>query len=238
MQEICDKKARFQRTPGVRVAASTAERYQSTELLNAPPITRWGRIAKRTMDFIGSIFLLVVLLPVMAIVLLLIKLEDGGAAIYRRRVIGPEGEFDAFKLRSMRVDADKVLEQDLVLRKEFEINFKLKNDPRITRTGAFIRKLSLDELPQLFNVLLGEMSLVGPRMITPPELKKYGDAGWIFSSMKPGLTGYWQICGRQEVCYSDRVEMDLHYVRNWSLWMDVKILVRTPMRVLRGAGAY
>jgi undecaprenyl-phosphate galactose phosphotransferase len=138
----------------------------------------------------------------------------------------------------MRVDADKVLERDLALRKEFEINFKLKNDPRVTRTGAFIRKLSLDELPQLFNVLVGDMSLVGPRMITPPELKKYGDAGWIFSSMKPGLTGYWQICGRQEVCYSDRVEMDLHYVRNWSLWMDVSILIRTPMRVLRGAGAY
>jgi lipopolysaccharide/colanic/teichoic acid biosynthesis glycosyltransferase len=138
----------------------------------------------------------------------------------------------------MRIDADKILERDGVLRKEFEVNFKLKNDPRVTRAGAFIRKLSLDELPQLFNVLRGEMSLVGPRMITPPELEKYGDAGWIFRSMKPGLTGYWQICGRQEVSYPERVEMDLHYVKNWSLWMDLRILLKTPMRVLRGAGAY
>jgi lipopolysaccharide/colanic/teichoic acid biosynthesis glycosyltransferase len=222
----------------LEVAASTAERVQSMELLNAPPITRWGRAAKRTMDLIGSIFFLIVLSPVMAIIALLIKLEDGGAAIYRRRVIGPGGEFDAFKLRSMRVDADEILAQDGVLRKEFEVNFKLKNDPRVTRAGAFIRKLSLDELPQLFNVLRGEMSLVGPRMITPPELEKYGDAGWIFRSMKPGLTGYWQICGRQEVSYPERVEMDLHYVKNWSLWMDLRILLKTPMRVLRGAGAY
>ncbi len=220
------------------VVASTFERLKSAELLNAASISRWGRMAKRTVDIVGSILLLVLLSPVMVVVLLLIKLEDGGAAIYRRRVIGPKGEFDAFKLRSMRLDADKILEQDVALRKEFEVNFKLKSDPRVTRIGAYIRKLSLDELPQLFNVLCGEMSLVGPRMITQPELHKYGDAGWIFSSMKPGLTGYWQICGRQDVSYRERVEMDLHYVKNWSLWMDAKILVKTPMRVLRGAGAY
>jgi lipopolysaccharide/colanic/teichoic acid biosynthesis glycosyltransferase len=220
------------------LAASTAERYQSTARLYDAPITRWGRTAKRTVDVTGSAFLLVLLMPVIVVLIFLIRLEDGAPAIYRRRVIGPRGEFDAFKLRSMRVDADKILERDPVLRKEFEINFKLKNDPRITRIGAFIRKLSLDELPQLFNVLRGQMSLVGPRMITSAELEKYGEAGWIFSSMKPGLTGYWQVSGRQEVSYSERVEMDLHYVTNWSLRMDARILLQTPVRVLRAAGAY
>lgn len=220
------------------MAASTAERYPGTAHSYNAPITRWGRLAKRALDIVGSAFLLVVLMPVMVVFIFLIRLEDGGPAIYRRRVIGPRGEFDAFKLRSMSVDADKILERDAILRKEFEINYKLKNDPRITRIGAFIRKLSLDELPQLFNVLRGQMSLVGPRMITPVELEKYGEAGWIFSSMKPGLTGYWQVSGRQEVGYSERVEMDLHYVTNWSLWMDARILIKTPMRVLGAAGAY
>jgi len=220
------------------LSASTAGRLQNIERLCVAPITRWGRIAKRTVDLVGSVVLLVLLMPVIAVLILLICWEDAGPVIYRRRVIGPRGEFDAFKLRSMRVDADRILERDAVMRKEFEINFKLKDDPRITRIGAFSRKLSLDELPQLVNVLRGQMSLVGPRMITPAELEKYGEAGWIFSSMKPGLTGYWQVSGRQGVCYSERVEMDLHYVRNWSWWMDAWILIRTPLRVLRGAGAY
>ncbi|HEV2964844.1 MAG TPA: sugar transferase [Candidatus Angelobacter sp.] len=220
------------------MAASTIEQLQNADIIRGSPISKSGRIAKRTLDLIGSIFLLLLLLPVIAVLALLIKLQDGGPVIYRRRVIGPNGEFNAFKLRSMCVDADKILEQDLVLLKEFEVSFKLKNDPRVTRTGAWIRKLSLDELPQLFNVLRGEMSLVGPRMITPPELNKYGEAGWIFGSMKPGLTGYWQVFGRQEVSYQERVQMDLHYVKTWSLWMDIRILVKTPMRVFHGAGAY
>ena len=220
------------------MAASTVERLHNADVSKCSPIGRWGRIAKRTLDIIGSILLLLLLLPVIAVLSLLIKLQDGGPVVYRRRVIGLKGEFNAFKLRSMCVDADKILERDLVLLKEFEVSFKLKNDPRVTRTGAWIRKLSLDELPQLFNVLRGEMSLVGPRMISPPELEKYGETGWIFSSIKPGLTGYWQVFGRQEVSYQERVQMDLHYVKNWSLWMDIRILVKTPMRVLRGAGAY
>ena len=151
---------------------------------------------------------------------------------------GTRREFDAFKLRSMRVDADEILQKDPALRREFEVNFKLKHDPRITRLGAFLRKTSLDEIPQLWNVLCGQMSLVGPRMITPAELIKFGDAAWIFSVVKPGLTGYWQIQGRQEVSYEQRVEMDLYYVQHWSLLLDLKILAMTPLRVLRGSGAY
>jgi lipopolysaccharide/colanic/teichoic acid biosynthesis glycosyltransferase len=193
---------------------------------------------KRAMDAAGSAILLALLSPVIAVLALTIKLQDGGPVIHRRRVVGPGGEFDAFKLRSMRVDADEILNKDPDLRREFEINFKLKQDPRITRAGGFIRRTSLDELPQLFNVLRGQMSLVGPRMITPVELTRFGEAGWIFSAVKPGLTGYWQIQGRQEVSYDERVAMDLYYVQHWSLLLDLKILLMTPLRVVRGSGAY
>lgn len=219
------------------MAASVA-RLRNASAVNAAKITKSGRIAKRVLDLAGSILLLLLLFPVIALIAFWIKLEDGGPVIYRRRVIGRKGEFDAFKLRSMRVDADEILKRDGALLKEFEVSFKLKNDVRVTRIGAWIRKLSLDELPQLLNVLRGEMSLVGPRMITRPELDKYGDAGWIFHSMKPGLTGYWQVRGRQEVSYEQRVRMDLHYVTTWSIWLDLQILMKTPMRVFRGAGAY
>ncbi len=210
--------------------------------LDAPPrhspITGARRIFKRVLDIAVSLVLLVLLSPVIAVCALLIKLQDRGPTLYRRRVVGPRGEFDAFKLRTMRVDASEILDRDTTLRREFEVNFKLKNDPRVTRLGAVLRKASLDELPQLCNVLMGQMSLVGPRMITPAELEKYGDAGWIFRCVKPGITGYWQTQGRQEVSYAQRVEMDLFYVTHWSLALDFKILVKTPIRVARGAGAY
>jgi lipopolysaccharide/colanic/teichoic acid biosynthesis glycosyltransferase len=194
-------------------------------------------LLKRLLDVVGSTFLLLLFAPVILILALLIKVQDGGRVIHRRRVIGPGGEFDAFKLRSMRMDADAMLQRDPQLREKFERNFKLENDPRLTPLGVIIRRLSLDELPQLFNVLRGEMSLVGPRMITPPELEKYGDAGWIFNLIKPGLTGYWQTQGRQAVSYRERVEMDLFYVEHWSLAFDLRILIKTPVTVLRGAGA-
>ncbi len=202
-----------------------------------------GLLLKRALDVAGAAILLSLLSPLLVFLAVLIKLQDGGPVIHRRRVIGrfgggSRGEFDAFKLRSMRVDADEMLQRDPALRREFEVNFKLKQDPRITRLGAFLRKTSLDEIPQLWNVLRGQMSLVGPRMITPAELIKFGDAAWIFSVVKPGLTGYWQIQGRQEVSYDQRVEMDLHYVQHWSLLLDLKILAMTPLRVVRGSGAY
>jgi len=221
------------------VAAPSVERIEPTSntFPRSVPV-KSALMLKRALDIIGSALLLVLLSPVLALLALLIKLQDGGPVIHRRRVVGPRGEFDAFKLRSMRVDADDMLRNDPALRREFEINFKLKQDPRITRLGAFMRKTSLDEFPQLFNVLRGQMSLVGPRMITPAELVKFGDAAWIFSAVKPGLTGYWQISGRQEISYDQRVAMDLYYVQHWSLLLDFKILVMTPLRVVRGSGAY
>lgn len=196
-----------------------------------------GRV-KRLIDIAGAGILLLFCWPLIAVLGLLVKAHDSGPVFYRRRVVGPKGYFDAFKLRTMRVDADEILRADPALRREFEPNFKLKGDPRVTRLGGLLRRTSLDELPQLWNVLKGEMSLVGPRMISPAELARYGEAAWIFNQVKPGLTGYWQIYGRQEVPYKQRVEMDLYYVQNWSLAMDLIILIKTPLRVLRGAGAY
>jgi lipopolysaccharide/colanic/teichoic acid biosynthesis glycosyltransferase len=185
---------------------------------------------------VGASILLVLSSLLIFVLAMRIKAHDGGPAFFRRRVIGPRGEFDAFKLRTMRVDADEILNRDALLRHRFEVNFKLKDDPRITSVGAKLRRNGLDELPQLWNVLKGEMSLVGPRMITPMELKKYGDAGWIFAEMKPGLTGYWQVSGNQLAGYDRRIEMDLFYAEHWSLLFDLKLLIKTPARVLRGSG--
>lgn len=193
---------------------------------------------KRAVDVAGSAILIFVLSPVFLLIGLLVLSIDGAPIIYRRRVVGPGGEFDAFKFRTMHRDADRRLETDASLRQAFHENFKLRCDPRVTRLGAVLRKFSLDELPQLFNVLMGQMTLVGPRMITAPELEKYGEHQVELRTVKPGVTGYWQVYGRQEVSYAERVEMDLKYIRNRSLWMDFKLLGLTPIRVIRGRGAY
>ena len=131
-----------------------------------------------------------------------------------------------------------ILQASPELREAFTHNFKLQSDPRVTRVGAWLRKYSFDELPQLFNVLKGQMSLVGPRMITPQELSKYGEYQDLLRSVQPGLTGYWQTRGRQDVCYEDRVQMDVHYITQWTLGLDVSILLRTPWVVIKGKGAY
>jgi lipopolysaccharide/colanic/teichoic acid biosynthesis glycosyltransferase len=146
--------------------------------------------------------------------------------------------FDAFKFRTMVRNADSILAATPGLRAEFERNFKLRHDPRVTRVGAILRRYSLDELPQLLNVLRGQMSLVGPRMITEAELGKYGVQNHLVRSVKPGMTGYWQVCGRQNVSYDERVAMDAHYVTRWSLSMDIRILAETPRKVFKREGAF
>lgn len=200
--------------------------------------SRLALTAKRALDIAFSAVFLALISPLLALIALLVKLQDGGPVIYRRRVVGPKGEFNAFKFRSMRVNAEAVLRQNAAMQQEFERNFKLVNDPRITRIGAFLRKLSLDELPQLVNVLAGQMSLVGPRMITAPELAKYGEFQAALLTVKPGLTGFWQVHGRQRVAYEERVRMDIFYIENWSFWLDLRLLALTPLRVLMGIGAY
>jgi len=196
------------------------------------------RCVKACIDFVGATALILLLLPVFLIVAAAVTVESGWPVIYRRRVVGMRGEFDALKFRTMKPGADAILDANPLLRAEFEQNFKLKDDPRLTRLGSFLRRSSLDELPQLWNVLMGQMSLVGPRMKSPPEMEKYGGYKELLLQVKPGITGYWQVHGRQSVPYEERVKMDVYYIQNWSLVMDLKIILQTPLKVLRKEGAY
>jgi lipopolysaccharide/colanic/teichoic acid biosynthesis glycosyltransferase len=209
----------------------------SESSLHIPARSVYALMAKRMFDFTTAAVGLILLSPLFVLLALLIKLQDGGPILHRRRVIGIRGSFDAFKFRSMRTDADAVLQTDSMMQQNFQRNFKLKDDPRITPIGAKLRKYSLDELPQLVNVLRGQMSLVGPRMITSAELPKYGKYQQLLVSVKPGLTGYWQVNGRQNVGYSRRVKMDMYYIQNWSLRLDLRIVLKTPLVVLKGNGA-
>lgn len=203
---------------------------------------RSSRILKRTMDIIGSLLILTALSPVLLVLYFMIK-KDGGNAIYGHTRIGRNGKtFKCLKFRSMVVNSKEVLEELLAndpdAREEWEKDFKLKNDPRITKVGNFIRKTSLDELPQLFNVLKGEMSLVGPRPIVAEELERYQQNVDYYLMAKPGMTGLWQVSGRNNVDYETRVYFDSWYVKNWSLWNDVAILFKTVNVVLKRDGAY
>lgn len=195
-------------------------------------------VIKRMIDIVGSGVILVLLSPLLLVLAFLIRLTDGSPIIHRRRVVGPSGDFDAYKFRTMVRDADALLAADPELRQAFSVQFKLKSDPRVTRLGEWLRKYSLDELPQLINVFVGQMSLVGPRMITASELTKYGVYRELLLTVKPGLTGYWQVRGRQNVSYEERVQMDMHYITSWSLLLDFIILLQTPAKVIFGHGAY
>lgn len=207
--------------------------------INKVRLTGSDLVMKRLLDVAGSFIALLLLSPVMLAVAVAIKLNSRGPVIYRRRVVGVGGKmFDAFKFRTMVVDADARLAQDIALRKQFEKNYKLKDDPRVTRIGRFLRRTSLDELPQLFNVFLGQMSLVGPRMITERELMYYGKWGMNLSTVKPGITGLWQVSGRSDVSYNERVRLDMNYIRNYSIWLDMYLLWQTVPAVLKSRGAY
>lgn len=203
---------------------------------------RSSRILKRIMDVLGSLGIIILLSPVLLYLYFSVK-KDGGNAIYGHPRIGRNGKiFKCLKFRSMVVNSKEVLDEllrtDREARAEWEKDFKLKNDPRITKIGAFIRKTSLDELPQLFNVLKGEMSLVGPRPIVADELERYQDDVEYYLMAKPGMTGLWQVSGRNDVDYNTRVYFDSWYVKNWSLWNDIAILFKTVNVVLKKDGAY
>jgi lipopolysaccharide/colanic/teichoic acid biosynthesis glycosyltransferase len=170
---------------------------------------------------------------------ILVKLDTPGPVIHRRRVLGRNGRvFYAFKFRTMYVNGDEILAAHPRLRAELNKNYKLKCDPRVTPVGRFLRKYSLDELPQLFNVLAQDMSLVGPRIIAPEEIVKYGQWGDLLLTAMPGLTGLWQVSGRSNTSYDERIALDMHYISHWSVWLDIKILFRTIPVVLKGDGAY
>jgi len=199
---------------------------------------RRQRALKRIIDIFGSLLVILLFSPLILLVWLLILIIDGSPVFYRRRVVGTGGRFDAFKFRTMQRNADAIIAADPGLHAAFNQNFKLRSDPRVTFLGSWLRKYSLDELPQLWNVLRGEMSLVGPRMITAAELQKYGPHQELLLTVKPGLTGYWQVRGRQDVSYDERVRMDVDYITNWSLSLDLIILLQTPAKVIRAEGAY
>jgi Undecaprenyl-phosphate galactose phosphotransferase WbaP len=207
-------------------------------------LLRWqSRLTKRTMDFVLAVGGGVLILPWVAIVALLVKWTSRGPVFYGHRRIGEGGQtFRAWKFRTMVEDADQVLEQclqaDSVLRAEWAANHKLRDDPRVTKIGKFLRQTSLDELPQIWNVIRGEMSLVGPRPIVRHEVVKYGEEFDLYQKVRPGITGLWQVSGRSETSYDQRVAMDVHYVRNWSVWLDVYLLAKTLGVVLRKQGAY
>ncbi len=210
-------------------------------ILNFNPHTEW----KRSFDVVFSILALFFTLPLTLLISVLLKLEDGGPIIYRHKRIAAAGkEFECMKFRTMRVGADKELEdifaENPQMRKEWEQSFKLKNDPRITRIGKFLRRTSLDELPQFINVLKGDMSVVGARPIVGHELDNfYKESAGRYCSMKPGITGPWQVGKRSDIeDYHDRVSMDDWYILNYSLWNDIKIILKTIRSMFRGNGAY
>ncbi len=195
--------------------------------------------AKLLLDYAITIPALVLLAPLFAVIALAIRLDSPGPVIYRRRVMGVNGsQFDAFKFRTMRIKSEHLITENPDLLNEYQANFKIKHDPRVTRVGSFLRKLSLDELPQLINVLCNQMSLVGPRMICPDELGKYNQWDINLMTVKPGLTGLWQVRGRSDVSYEERVRMDMYYIRNWTIWLDIQLLVQTIPAVISRRGAY
>ena len=201
------------------------------------------KLIKLLTDICLSFFGLIILSPLFLILIILIKVTSKGPAIYSHTRYGLDGNtFPAYKFRSMVLNADKVLDNYLKanpsLKEEWEKDQKLKNDPRITWVGNFLRKTSIDELPQLINVLKAEMSLVGPRPIVKNEIKKYGEIYNLYVQVRPGITGQWQVSGRNNTTYQERIEYDKYYVKNWSLRLDFYILIKTIRVVLFREGAY
>lgn len=202
------------------------------------PFSRW---LKRTVDIVGSTILLIGLSPLLLLLALLIKLDSPGPILFRQKRLGKDFRpFEVLKFRTMVVDAEarlqEILARDPAARAQYEKYHKLESDPRITRVGRWLRKFSLDELPQLLNVLRGEMSLVGPRAYMPSELEAMGSYAEIILRVHPGMTGWWQVQGRHRTTFQQRLQMDEYYISNWSLWMDIFILLKTVWVVISGQG--
>lgn len=196
---------------------------------------------KRILDYIGSGIGIILFSPILLIIAIVIKLEDGGPIIFKQERIGHNGRhFNIYKFRLMRIDAEE-LKAKLLDQNEVEgAMFKMKDDPRVTRFGKFIRKHSLDELPQFFNVFLGDMSLVGPRPPLVDEVAKYTAYEKQRLLVRPGLSGLWQISGRNNLSFADMVELDLEYIQTRSIWLDIKIIVKTAwdMVAIKKNGAF
>ena len=204
---------------------------------------RYNRIFKRIFDLVLTIIGGIIISPILLGIAIAVCVSNRGGIIFSHRRVGMYGKnFYCYKFQTMVNDADKVLEKYLAenptARLEWEETFKLTNDPRVTKLGNFLRRTSLDELPQLWNVILGDMSLVGPRPIVEEEVPKYGKNIREYYMVPPGITGMWQVSGRSDTTYPERVAMDTWYVRNWSVWIDIMYLFKTVKAVLTGRGAY
>ena len=199
------------------------------------------KVCKRTIDIIGSFLGIIVLSPIFLIVAIAIKMEDPkGKIIFGHKRVGKDGKlFPCLKFRSMFANAEEMKKNFTpAQKKEYAETFKLKDDPRITKVGKFIRKTSLDELPQLFNILKGDMTIVGPRPIVTDELKYYGEYDKYYMAVKPGLTGLWQVSGRSDTSYDERVELDMEYIKTRNTTKDIYIMIMTVVKVLKREGSY
>lgn len=201
----------------------------------------YNRYIKRIIDILLSVIGLVILLPIFGVVAVAIKLDSDGPVFYKHKRIGKNGKtIYLYKFRSMYIDSKERLEELLEnpdIKKEWEENFKLENDPRITKVGNFLRKTSLDELPQLLNILKGEMSIIGPRPVVDEELEKYEQNKDKFLSVTPGLTGWWACNGRSATTYENRIKLELYYVDNQSFLLDIKCFLKTVFVVVCKKGA-
>jgi exopolysaccharide biosynthesis polyprenyl glycosylphosphotransferase len=219
----------------------TVRDFAYVPLVGVNPVRLTGvdSVLKLLLDYTLTLVGVTLISPLLLLIALAVRLDSPGPLIHRRRVMGMNGkQFDAFKFRTMYVDGDQILSAHPELQEELARNHKLKVDPRVTRVGKFMRKFSLDELPQVFNVLRGEMSLVGPRMISPEEIDQYDRWDMNLLTVRPGITGLWQVSGRSDVSYSERVRLDMYYIRNWSIWQDLQLLFQTVPAVIKGKGAY
>ena len=239
-------------TPTREISAAESRNDNIPQMEDATLIERPGRaivaqapdasVFKRMFDAVGAAALIIFFSPLMVATYIAVRL-DGGPGMYVHERVGKNGvRFQCYKFRSMVPNADRVLRDILICsedkRREWEADHKLRNDPRITPIGRFLRAKSLDELPQLFNVLKGDMSLVGPRPITSEEVSRYGRHIAYYYKSRPGLTGAWQVSGRSHVSYEERISLDVNYVRKWSFLADLQILLKTVRVVLTGHGAH
>lgn len=214
----------------------------NTSALSPSALRRYDQGLKRTIDLVGAILGLLFLSPLLLVIVLLLKVTDGGPAFYGHRRVGRGGrEFRCWKFRTMSVRGDTILkahlERDPAAALEWRATRKLRHDPRVTSVGRVLRRLSLDELPQLFNILTGEMSIVGPRPVVTDELFHYGADEVYYLKVRPGLTGLWQVSGRSDLSYEHRVELDRRYVERWTLSLDALIIIRTVPAVCLARGS-
>jgi exopolysaccharide biosynthesis polyprenyl glycosylphosphotransferase len=207
--------------------------------VEAPEFRGGRKVVKYTVDRAMALFAVLLAAPLLLLIAIAVKLDSRGPVFFRQTRVGQGGkEFGVYKFRSMVVDADAMLAKLAAQNETDGLMFKMRRDPRVTRVGRFLRKWSLDELPQLFNVLLGHMSLVGPRPPLPREVAQYSNDVARRLLVKPGMTGLWQVSGRSDLSWEDGIRLDLYYVENWSLTADLTILWKTFGAVVKGRGAY